>query len=97
MERRAGDRAAADRLLADGQGDQPDLNMTDGRDMATGDGRCDVSTGDAGRCGDGPPLTGRMLRKPEGVTPIRKGGYTDGLAMTDETETHVDDSPVDGR
>ena len=37
-----------------------------------------------------PCMTGRLLLKPEGVTPIRKAGYTDGLAMTDETETHVD-------
>ena len=34
-----------------------------------------------------------MLRKPEGVTPIRKGGYTDGLAI-DESQTRVNDMTV---
>ena len=33
--------------------------------------------------------TGR-LHEPDGVTAIPKGASTDGLAMTDETETQVD-------
>ena len=97
--RQIGKVGAADRLLADGQGDQPDPNVTDGRDMATGDGRRDVSTGGVGRCGDGPLLTERKLLKPDGVTLIRQGGYTDGLAI-DESETQSSlmtvQMPVDG-
>ena len=80
-------------LLADVQGDPLEPNPTDGRDMATGDGRCDGQTGDVSRRGDGPPLTGRMLRKPEGATAIPKGAYTDGLAI-DESETQVDEMTV---
>ena len=64
--------------------------MTNGRDMATGDGRCDGLTGDVSRRDDGLPLTRHNLLKPEGVPAIPKGASTDSLAMTDETETQVD-------